>query len=232
MVKVEILPRQSGKTTKLIKEFLMSSKDAYFFVPNNCVKTYIIDKCLELLFGMSLFNMCNSRDEGFIIDKLKQKIISVNSFEDFRIHFEGKLIEKLEFFCDEYYMWPPQVRENFYKMCVSNSIENITICSSLNKKISQKSLKVAKGIKKFMKEYEKYVEDFTITDFSYDTGVFELVDDFISDENVEFLVSERMQDFYNDSKNLLSKDRFELEFLGKIFIDDVKVYEEANLSNF
>jgi hypothetical protein len=181
-------PRQTGKTTKAIYEFLKHTEESLFVVPK-----------LEMI--KPIYD---------IIGQKFNNIISENMFETF---IRGKRYKTL--ILDEYMFFSNSNKRNIYNQHYYLKIENLYIFSTSDKKYNLNIINFIKEHKKtysltdLIKKYQTKTNDFSK---SSEDDIIELYYNFLTDDDI-ILMDYKLQSYKDRSNlvNIMNKEQFDIE---------------------
>lgn len=187
--KFQVLPRQYGKTTKLIEMFKDSyddRKESVVLIAPRAVHVYKIQK--ELRVGPNFQNICSVSS---FINKQTEKGIKPLVYDKVLI--------------DEYFLMTEEEQAQLYNL-LRNTPSTVHIMTSAVKLINQDILSLIRNVKRC----GPLVEYIVFTDKAHNRQAEYLMSNFISDPMTEIIVP------YHDRKNIMTPDQYELS-LGKLY---------------
>jgi len=201
-------PRQSGKTSKAIYEYVKDPDNTLFVVCNNDLVKHI----KRILRGDN------------------ENIISTHKFD---IFIRGRKFKNI--ILDEYMFF--KNKDEIYKLIQVLQPENLYIFSTPDKQYKKSVFDFVKKSKKLnisftslLKQYDKKLSDELLTE------VYELYHNFLTDTDTNLIDSDYFLNV-NDKRNIdgliniVGKERFDLEFNNVYIFDDITQIKHNHIFN-
>jgi hypothetical protein len=195
-----IQPRQTGKTTKLIEDFLLDPHNSIIVVISNTMRKVLIDKLL------SLTDLNNEiKNEKFLF----KRIISVDNLLSARYTHGIGTIKHILF--DEYFFIKNKV--GVYRTIQSLRLEKLSLYSTADKEYKESLIKIVKHFKKYniplILDYPELVE---------------YHHNFITDDDIiihEYKLSEDYETKMNYLVNMLDPIDYKVSIKNDYLIKDI-----------
>lgn len=186
-----IQPRQSGKTSKALYEYLKAPKDTIFVVHSDPMISFI-----QIFFGINTKNFTTPKNINRIVNKRGSK--PKNIILDEYMYFDKKDVVWSD-------VW-------------NISPENLYIFSTSDKAYSKELFDFVKENKPKTYNYEGLLKKYgNILSKQVEDEMYELYHNFLTDENTRLIDTNlcTSKDDLVNMKNVLGKERYNIEVLNK-----------------